>query len=123
VVPFIEPADMIHGAPLPGWEGRFFHSANMTFAQWTIEADAAPLHEHHHEQEEVWNVVEGEILLSVDGEERVLGVGDVAVISPDTPHSAQARTRCRAIVADYPLRHELPGVAGAEDRAVGRVQG
>ena len=102
---------MLHGVPLSGWDGRFFHSEHMTFAQWAITADAAPLHEHHHVQEEVWNVVEGEIFLSVGGVEKVLGVGDVAVIPPHTPHSARAKGACRAVVTDFPLRHDLPGVA------------
>jgi hypothetical protein len=39
---------MLHGAPLPGWISRFFHSANMTFPHWDIDAGAAGLHEHHH---------------------------------------------------------------------------
>jgi quercetin dioxygenase-like cupin family protein len=111
MVPFIEPSDMFTGAPLAGWEGRFFHSENMTFAQWTIASDAAPLHEHHHPQEEVWNVVEGEVIISLNGDERELGSGDVAVIPPHTPHSVRAKTTCRAIVTDFPVRQQLPGVA------------
>jgi quercetin dioxygenase-like cupin family protein len=109
-MPFLEPADMLHGAPMAGWQGRFFHSANMTFAHWTIAEGAEPLHEHEHEQEEVWNVVEGEIWLTVDGTERCLSPGDVAVIPPHTRHSARAKTDCRALVTDFPLRHQLPGV-------------
>jgi hypothetical protein len=52
-MPFIHPRDMLQGSPLPGWTGRFFHSANMTFAYWEISADAHDLGEHDHEQEEV----------------------------------------------------------------------
>jgi hypothetical protein len=53
---------MLGGSPLAGWSGRFFHSENMTFGHWEIAEGAADLHEHEHPQEEVWNVVEGEIL-------------------------------------------------------------
>src|SRR6187549_3710308 len=74
-MPFVEPTEMIEGSPLPGWSGRFFHSANMTFAHWDIAEGAADLHEHHHEQEEVWHIVEGEVVLRVGGEERRLGPG------------------------------------------------
>jgi mannose-6-phosphate isomerase-like protein (cupin superfamily) len=102
---------MLSGAPLSGWDGRFFHSENMTFAQRTIAADAVPLHQRHHPQEEVWNVVEGEIVISINGDERVLGSGDVAVIPPDTPHSARAKTASRALVTDFPVRRDLPGVS------------
>jgi mannose-6-phosphate isomerase-like protein (cupin superfamily) len=109
-VPFLNGGDMVGSSPLAGWKGRFFHSQNMTFAQWTITADATPLHEHHHAEEEVWNVVEGELMLSIGGIERRLGAGDAAVVPPNTPHSARAVTACRAIVTDFPLRQQLPGV-------------
>jgi hypothetical protein len=51
-MPFVDPVEMMKGSPLAGWTGRFFHSENMTFAHWDIAPDAAPLHEHHHPQEE-----------------------------------------------------------------------
>ena len=111
--PFLEPEDMIHGAPLPGWFGRFFHSANMTFAHWDIATGATDLHEHHHRQEEVWNVVEGEIVLLIDGVARTLGAGAAAVIPPHVPHAARVVGTCRAIVTDFPLRPQLPGAAPA----------
>ena len=57
---FVHEADMLKGSPLAGWSGRFFHSEHMTFARWTIEADAADLHEHQHPYEEVWNIVGGQ---------------------------------------------------------------
>lgn len=101
---------MLQVEPLPGWRGRLFHSENMTFSHYEIAADTVPLYEHHHRQEEVWNVVEGELMLTIDGTERSLGPGCVAVIPPNTPHSARATSACRAIDADYPLRLRLPGV-------------
>ena len=108
-MPFIDADEMLHGAPLHGWSGRFFHSENMTFALWDIAADAAALHEHDHTQEEVWNVIEGELTLVVGDEERRLGPGSAAVVPPNTPHSAVAVGACRVIVTDYPVRDQLPG--------------
>ena len=102
---------MIHGSPLPGWAGRFFHSANMTFAHWDIAADAADLHEHHHVQEEVWHVVDGEVALIIDGVEHLVSAGGAAVIPPDTPHAVRVVGASRVVVADYPLREQLPGVS------------
>jgi quercetin dioxygenase-like cupin family protein len=101
---------MLGGSPLAGWSGRFFHSENMTFGHWEIAEGAADLHEHEHPQEEVWNVVEGEILLMVDGQPQRLRSGDAAVIPPNTRHAAQPLGACRAIVVDHPLRHQLPGL-------------
>lgn len=109
-MPFIEASEMVHGAPLPGWSGRFFHSENMTFALWDIAADAVDLHEHQHLQEEVWNVVVGEVVLTIEGAERMLRPGSAAVVPPNAPHSARAVGPCRVIVTDYPLRPDLPGV-------------
>jgi mannose-6-phosphate isomerase-like protein (cupin superfamily) len=113
-VPFVRPSDMLSGTPLPGWSGRFLHSENMTFAHYDIAADADPLHEHHHEQEEVWHVVAGEIALTIGGEEQVLTAGCVAVVPPGTPHSVRPLAAARAIIADYPMRLELPGQRPSE---------
>jgi mannose-6-phosphate isomerase-like protein (cupin superfamily) len=108
-MPVIEPADLPEREPLPGWRGRFFHSAHMTFSHYDIAADAAALHEHHHEQEEVWHVVDGRLALTIDGTEHVIDAGGAAVVPPNTPHSARALGGCRAIVVDFPLRPSLPG--------------
>ena len=105
---------MLSGTPLPGWSGRFLHSAHMTFAHYDIAPDAAPLHEHQHEQEEVWHVVDGEIALTIDGEEQVLTAGCVAVVPPETPHSVRPLAPTRVIIADYPLRPNLPGQTHSE---------
>lgn len=107
---FLSESDMIQGSPMPGWRGRFFHSENMTFARWTISADAHDLHEHHHEQEEVWNIVEGSIVLVVDGIEKEMIAGTAAVVPPNTPHSARITGSAEVVVADFPVRHDLPGV-------------
>lgn len=108
-MPFVDPADMLHGTPLPGWTGRFFHSEHMTFSHYDIAADAVPLHEHQHPQEEVWHIVDGELAITIDGVEQVLGPGSAATVPPDTNHSARPVRACRAIVTDYPLRLQLPG--------------
>ena len=82
----------------------------MTFSHYDIADDAVPLHEHHHEQEEVWHIVEGELVITIDGLEQRLVAGCAAVIPPNTPHSATPVGRCRAVIADFPLRPQLPGM-------------
>jgi mannose-6-phosphate isomerase-like protein (cupin superfamily) len=109
-MPFVDPADMRSNERLPGWKGRFFDSDNMSFGVYEIDADAAPLHEHHHPQEEVWNVVEGKLALTINGEEFVAEPGCAVIVPPNTPHSARALGTCRAIVVDYPLRSDIGGV-------------
>ena len=109
-MPLIRPTDMLPSKPLRGWTGSFFHSKHMTFGLWEIAQGAAPLYEHSHPQEEVWNVAEGEIAIAVDGEEHLLRPGSALVIPPNAPHSARPLVYCRAIVADYPVRTDLPGL-------------
>lgn len=109
-MPVVDRADMIMAEPLPGWSAHFFHSEHMTFSHYDIAAGAHPLHEHHHEQEEVWHVVDGEITLTIDGVEYLLPAGGAAVIPPNAPHSATPGGACRVVIADYPLRPKLPGV-------------
>jgi mannose-6-phosphate isomerase-like protein (cupin superfamily) len=111
LVAVIDPSDMLRGEPLPGWAAHFFHSEHMTFAHYRIAEGATPLHEHHHEQEEVWNVVAGEVIISIDGVEHALGAGSVAIVPPHTPHSVRPVGACHAIIVDYPLRTELPGMS------------
>ena len=76
----------------------------MTFAHY--EFDAGSTHEHHHEQEEVWNVIEGELELTIDGVVRRAGPGVVAIVPPNTPHSVRALSGGRAIIVDHPLRRD-----------------
>jgi mannose-6-phosphate isomerase-like protein (cupin superfamily) len=110
-VPFVDPAELPSREPLPGWNGRFFHSEHMTFAYHEIDADALPMHEHHHSQEEVWNVVAGELAITIGGQERVLRPGCAAIVPANTAHSTRALAASRAIVVDYPVRAEVGGVS------------
>jgi quercetin dioxygenase-like cupin family protein len=111
---FIDSAELPFKEPLPGWRGRFFHSENMTFAYYEINAEAAPIHEHRHPSEEVWNVIEGTLAITLDGVEHVARAGCAAIVSPDTPHFARPLGACRAIVVDYPVRDSVGGVRIAD---------
>jgi quercetin dioxygenase-like cupin family protein len=91
---------------LPGWRGRLIHSPSMTFAHWDFDAGST-IHDHSHEQEEVWHVLEGELEITIDGEAHRAGPGMVAVLHPGARHSVRAITSGKAIVADYPLRPDF----------------
>src|SRR5581483_4514137 len=95
--------------PKPGWRGRFFHSEHMTFAHYDIEAGAA-LPAHAHENEEVWHVIEGALDMMLDGAPVRVQAGNAAVIPSGVMHAAIANQECRAIVVDYPVRHEVAGI-------------
>ena len=109
-MPFIDTSKLEVVERLPGWRGRAFSSENMTFAHYDFDAGAS-IHEHCHPNEEVWNVIEGEMEVSIGGVAQVAGPGGVAVVPPNTAHSVRAVTNGKAIVVDQPTRRDMPGRA------------
>ena len=88
-----------------GFHGRFIHSESMTFAYWNIEK-GCDLPEHHHEHEQVVNMLEGEFELVLDGVPHRLAEGDVLVIPRDVPHSGTAISDCRILDVFQPCRDD-----------------
>jgi len=91
---------------LPGWHGKLIHADSMTFAHWEFD-EGAEIHEHHHEQEEVWHILSGLLEISADGETSEVGAGNVLILSPNTPHRIRVIEAGRAIVADHPVRQDF----------------
>lgn len=104
---FVEISKLPVVERLPGWRGRYFDSASMTFAHYEFDAGST-IHEHSHPQEEVYEVIEGELEITISGVTRRLVPGTVGIVPPDALHSVKAITSGRLIVVDYPLR-ETPG--------------
>ncbi|MGA9723065.1 MAG: cupin domain-containing protein [Candidatus Binatus sp.] len=67
------------------------------------------IYEHSHPNEEVWNVIDGHLEVTIGGKTQVAGPGCVAIVPPDTTHFVKALTDGRAIVVDYPLRRDMSG--------------
>ena len=88
---------------LPGWTGRYFHSPSMTFAHYDFVRGSS-IHEHFHAQEEVWEVIEGEVEITIDGVAQIVRPGLVGIVPGNVRHSVKALTDGRAIIVDYPLR-------------------
>lgn len=86
-----------------GWRGRTFNSPSMTFVQYEFDAGAS-IHEHAHPQEEVWQILEGELEISIGGETRRAGAGSIGIVRPGVLHSVRALTNGIAIVTDFPRR-------------------
>lgn len=91
---------------LPGWRGRYFHAVNMTVAHYEF-AGGASIHEHHHPQEELYEVLDGELELTIDGVTQVARPGVTAIVPSDARHSVRALTDGRAIIVDSPARPEF----------------
>ena len=105
-MPFVEVSSLRVVERLPGWHGRYFHSPNMTFAHYDFVRGAS-IHEHFHPQEEVYELIEGELEVTVDGEVRIARPGLVAIVPANVRHSIKALTDGRAIIIDYPLRRDF----------------
>jgi quercetin dioxygenase-like cupin family protein len=105
-VPLIDTRQLTVIQKRPGWRGRLFHSPSMTFAHWDFEAGST-IHEHAHDQEEVWHVLEGELEVTIDGVAQVAGPGVVAIVPAKTSHAVRALSDGKAIVVDYPLRPDF----------------
>ena len=104
-MPFLHLDELEERELIPGFRGQFVHSEHMTFAHWDIEADAV-LPEHAHPHEQVTNIIEGELRLSINGETEILGPGSVAIIPSNAIHSGSAITHCRVIDVFYPIRED-----------------
>jgi quercetin dioxygenase-like cupin family protein len=102
-MPFIDTAQLDVIERLPGWHGRYFHSPSMTFAHYEFKRGAS-IHEHFHPQEEVYEVIEGELEMTIDGVTQIARPGIVAIVPGAVRHSVKALSDGRAIIVDYPLR-------------------
>ena len=60
-------------------------------------------------------VIEGELEVTIDGVAQIARAGLVAIVPGSIRHSVKALTDGRAIIVDYPARHEfgLDGLDGA----------
>jgi quercetin dioxygenase-like cupin family protein len=82
----------------------------MTLTSYEISAEAPDVHEHRHPQEEVWTVIEGRLVVCIEGREHELGPGEFAIVGPYAPHWVRVLQPSRALVIDSPARHQLPGI-------------
>ena len=105
-MPFVDTTGLKVIERLPGWKGRYFHSANMTFAHYEFAAGSS-IHEHFHPEEEVYEVIEGEFEVTIDGKSQIAKPGLVAIVPPNKRHSVRALTNGRLIVVDQPARPDF----------------
>jgi quercetin dioxygenase-like cupin family protein len=107
-MPFVDTRDLDVIERLPGWNGRYFHSPSMTFAHYDFSRGAS-IHEHFHPEEEVYEVLEGELELTIDGVAQIVRPGLVGIVPGNVRHSVKALTDGRAIIVDHPRRPEFAG--------------
>jgi len=100
----IQPKEIV-----PGYNARFIHTHNMTFAYWDVKAGYT-LPEHSHPHEQVCNILEGVFKLVVDGVEHLLEPGKVVVIPSHIKHYGTSITDCKLLDVFYPIREDYKNV-------------
>ncbi len=108
-MPFVDVPSLPILEPRDGWRGQFFHSEHMTFVYYAIAAGSS-VHVHHHDEEEVWHLLEGELEISLSGSPHRLQPGQAAVVPAGEHHGVRAVRASRVIVVDYPVRTSVGGV-------------
>ncbi len=71
--------------------------------------EGALLPEHSHHNEQVVNVIEGELELTVEGKNYNLMSGNVMVLEPNVVHSGRAVKACKVIDIFHPVRKDFAG--------------
>jgi quercetin dioxygenase-like cupin family protein len=90
---------------VPGFHGKMVHGNLSTMAFFTI-AKGSFMPEHHHLNEQISHMLEGELEMMIGGERFLLTSGTVLVIPPGVPHSARALADCKMIDSFSPVREE-----------------
>ena len=90
---------------VPGLIAKMIHMNNMTVMHVRIE-EGSQLPEHSHVHEQVTNIIEGTLEMTVGGNTYTCGPGTCMVIPSNVVHSAKAITPCYVIDTFQPVRED-----------------
>jgi quercetin dioxygenase-like cupin family protein len=102
---FINLSEIVEREVVPGFKGKFIHSENVTIVHWSITAGSL-LSEHNHPHEQITNIIDGELELSIEGETKRLKSGELAVVPSNVKHHGKAITDCYVLDVFYPIRED-----------------
>lgn len=88
-----------------GFTAKFIHTENLTLGFWEVKKDAV-LPEHSHINEQVTQVLEGELELTIDGKTAIYRAGCLVVIPPNITHGGKAITDCKLFDVFHPSRED-----------------
>ncbi len=88
-----------------GLTGYYAHGTSMTFGLIEIKAGSI-LPAHHHVQEQITYILEGNLDMTIDGKLCPLAAGMYYVIPSNVIHSAVAATDCKVIDVFNPVRED-----------------
>lgn len=90
---------------LDGFNAKLIHTQNITLSYVTIEANAIlPEHSHFHEQ--ITQVTEGKLEMTIGGVTKILTPGSVVIIPSNIKHSGRALTACKVTDIFCPVRED-----------------
>lgn len=89
-----------------GITASLYHSDQLTFGHITLE-ERSNLPEHKHIHEQWTHVLTGELLFTINGEQKLLTAGMAALIPSNALHSATAITECKVIDCFLPIREDF----------------
>ena len=96
----IKPKELVAGVT-----GYYAHGDKHTLGLVELKAGSV-VPEHHHIQEQITYILEGQLDLTMDGKSFSLTPGAYNVIPSNTPHSAIAITDCKLIDTFSPVRED-----------------
>lgn len=105
---FVELKDLPELEIAKGIKAHAVNSDTVTVLHVRIE-EGALLPEHSHHNEQVVNVIEGELELTVEGKNYILMPGKVMVLEPNVVHSGRALKICKIVDVFHPLRKDFAG--------------
>ena len=91
---------------MPGFFGKFVHTSDMTIAYWEIN-NGSELPEHAHMHTQIVQVISGQFIMTIGGEEHIYKAGNVVEIPGNVPHSGRALTDCIIHDIFLPARQDL----------------
>ena len=99
------------------WDGiqaRVITGERTTLALVDLEPNV-DLQEHHHANEQLGFVLQGELIFTIGGETRTVTAGDTYNIAADVPHSAVAGpSGCVVVDVFTPVREDWEGLEDAD---------
>lgn len=96
----IKPKELVAGI-----SGHYAHGAALTLGYVEIK-EGAILPEHYHPHEQITFIMEGQLDMTIGGKFIPLTAGMYYVIPSNVPHSAIAKTDCKAIDVFNPVRED-----------------
>ncbi|MFX0015935.1 MAG: cupin domain-containing protein [Promethearchaeota archaeon] len=102
---FINLKEVTDREVVPGFKGKFIHTKNVTVVHWAIVA-GSKLSEHNHPHEQITNIIEGQLELTMEGKTKILNPGEVVVVPSNVKHRGKAISDCIVIDVFYPVRED-----------------